>query len=86
MDFSAHSIIWIILVGLIIGAAAKLLMPGKDTGGCIVTILLGIAGALVGTWIGRFFMGENYVAGWIMSIVGAMVLLLLYRLLFRRGV
>ena len=86
MDFGAHSIIWIILVGLIIGAAAKLLMPGKDTGGCIVTILLGIAGALVGTWIGRFFMGENYVAGWIMSIVGAMVLLLLYRLLFRRGV
>ena len=86
MDFGAHSIIWIILVGLIIGAVAKLLMPGKDPGGCIVTILLGIAGALVGTWIGRFFMVENYVAGWIMSIVGAMVLLLLYRLLFRRGV
>ena len=81
MDFGAHSIIWIILVGLIIGAVAKLLMPGKDPGGCIVTILLGIAGALVGTWIGRFFMGENYVAGWIMSIVGAMVLLLVYRLI-----
>jgi len=86
MDFGAHSIIWIILVGLVIGAIAKLLMPGKDPGGCIVTILLGIAGALVGTWVGRFFMGENYVAGWIMSIVGAMILLLLYRLLFRRGV
>lgn len=57
---------------------------GKDPGGCIVTILLGIAGALVGTWIGRIFMGENYVAGWIMSVVGAMILLLLYRLLFRR--
>jgi uncharacterized membrane protein YeaQ/YmgE (transglycosylase-associated protein family) len=57
----------------------------KGPGGCIVTILLGIAGALVGTWIGRIFMGENYVAGWIMSIVGAMILLLLYRLLFRRG-
>jgi len=86
MDFGAHSIIWIILVGLVIGAIAKLLMPGKDPGGCIITILLGIAGALVGTWLGRLFMSENYVAGWIMSIVGAMILLLLYRLLFRRGV
>ena len=47
---------------------------------------LGIAGALVGTWIGRIFAGGNYVAGWIMSVVGAMILLLLYRLLFRRGV
>jgi uncharacterized membrane protein YeaQ/YmgE (transglycosylase-associated protein family) len=84
MDFGAHSIIWTILVGFVIGAIAKLLMPGKDPGGCIVTILLGIAGALVGTWIGSLFMGENYVAGWIMSIVGAMILLLLYRLLFRR--
>jgi uncharacterized membrane protein YeaQ/YmgE (transglycosylase-associated protein family) len=84
MDFSAHSIIWTILVGLVIGAIAKLLMPGKDPGGCIITILLGIAGALVGTWIGRIFAGENYVAGWIMSIVGAMILLLLYRFIFRR--
>ena len=73
-----------ILVGLIVGAIAKLLMPGKDPGGFIVTILLGIAGALVGTWIGRLLMGENYLAGWIMSIVGAMILLLLYRLLFKR--
>jgi uncharacterized membrane protein YeaQ/YmgE (transglycosylase-associated protein family) len=85
MDFGAHSIIWIIFVGFIIGAIAKLLMPGRDPGGCIITILLGIAGALVGTWMGRVFWGENYVAGWIMSIVGAMILLLLYRLLFRRG-
>ena len=83
MDFSAHSIIWTILVGLVIGAIAKLLMPGKDPGGCIITILLGIAGALVGTWIGKIFAGENYVAGWIMSVVGAMILLLLYRLLFK---
>jgi uncharacterized membrane protein YeaQ/YmgE (transglycosylase-associated protein family) len=84
MDFGAHSFIWIILVGLVIGAIAKLLMPGRDPGGCIITILLGIAGAFVGTWIGRVFMGENYIAGWIMSVVGAMVLLLLYRLLFKR--
>jgi uncharacterized membrane protein YeaQ/YmgE (transglycosylase-associated protein family) len=79
-----HSIIGVLVIGLIVGAIAKLLMPGKDPGGCIVTILLGIAGAFVGTWIGRAFMGMDYYAGWIMSIVGAMVLLLLYRLLFRR--
>ena len=79
-----HTIIGILVIGLIVGAIAKLLMPGKDPGGCIVTILLGIAGAFVGTWIGRVFMGENYYAGWIMSVVGAMVLLLLYRLIFRR--
>jgi uncharacterized membrane protein YeaQ/YmgE (transglycosylase-associated protein family) len=86
MDFSAHSIIWTLFIGLIVGAIAKLLMPGKDPGGCIVTILLGIAGAFVGTWIGRIFAGGNYVAGWIMSVVGAMILLLLYRFLFKRGV
>jgi len=85
MDFSAHSILWTLVIGLVVGAIAKLLMPGKDPGGCIITILLGIAGAFVGTWIGRIFAGENYVAGWIMSIVGAMILLLLYRFLFRRG-
>jgi uncharacterized membrane protein YeaQ/YmgE (transglycosylase-associated protein family) len=85
MDFSAHSIIWILVIGFIIGAIAKLLMPGKDPGGCIITILLGIAGAFVGTWIGRMFLGPNYIAHWIMSIVGAMLLLLLYRVLFRRG-
>jgi uncharacterized membrane protein YeaQ/YmgE (transglycosylase-associated protein family) len=85
MDYSAHSIIWVLVIGLVIGAIAKLLMPGKDPGGCIVTILLGVAGAFVGTWIGRMFMGENYIAGWIMSVVGAMILLLLYRLIVRRG-
>jgi len=85
MDFSAHSIIWVLVIGLIIGAIAKLLMPGKDPGGCIMTMLLGVAGAFVGTWIGRIFFGEVYYAGWIMSIIGAMILLLLYRLLFRGG-
>jgi uncharacterized membrane protein YeaQ/YmgE (transglycosylase-associated protein family) len=84
MDFSAHSIIWVLVIGLVVGAIAKLLMPGKDPGGCIITMLLGIAGAFVGTWIGRLFAGENYVAGWIMSIIGAMILLLLYRLILRR--
>ena len=79
------SIVSTIVIGLVVGAIAKLLMPGKDPGGFIITILIGIAGAFVGTWIGRMFAGENYVAGWIMSIVGAMILLLLYRLFFRRG-
>ena len=86
MEWSAHGIIVTLVIGLVVGAIAKLLMPGKDPGGCIITIVLGIAGAFVGTWIGRVtFGGENYAAGWIMSVVGAMILLLLYRLLFRRG-
>lgn len=72
-------IIGILLVGLIVGAIAKLLMPGNDPGGCIVTILLGIAGSFVGTWLGRLFFGPQYVAHWIGSIIGAMVLLLIYR-------
>ncbi|HEY6206743.1 MAG TPA: GlsB/YeaQ/YmgE family stress response membrane protein [Chthoniobacterales bacterium] len=83
--FDTNSIIAILVIGLIVGAIAKLLTPGRDPGGCIVTILLGIAGSFVGTWIGRMFMGPNYVAHWIMSIVGAIILLLLYRMLFRRG-
>ena len=82
MDFSAHSILWVLLAGLVIGFIAKLLMPGRDPGGCIITMLLGVAGAFVGTWLGRMFTGnENYMAHWIMSIVGAMLLLLLYRLI-----
>ena len=83
--FDTNSIIAILIIGLIVGAIAKLLMPGKDPGGCIITILLGIAGSFIGTWIGRIFMGPNYVAHWIMSIIGAMILLLLYRLLFRKS-
>ena len=85
MDFSAHSIIWVLLAGLIIGAIAKLLMPGRDAGGCIITMLLGVAGAFVGTWLGKMFTGnENYTAHWIMSIVGAMLLLFLYRMIAGR--
>ena len=75
------AIISTLVIGLIVGAIAKLLMPGRDPGGCLITILLGIAGAFVGTWIGRVVWGDNYVAGWIMSIVGAMLLLLIYRLI-----
>ena len=77
-----------ILFGLVVGVIAKLLMPGRDPGGFIVTILLGIAGALFGGFIGRAmgFYGENQGAGWIMSILGAIVLLVLYRMMARRRV
>ena len=78
---------WIVF-GLVIGIIAKLLMPGRDPGGFIVTMLLGIAGALVGGFIGRAmgFYGPGQTAGWLMSILGAVVLLALYRMLVRRRV
>lgn len=83
--FDSHSIIWMLCAGLVIGLIAKLLMPGKDPGGCIITMLLGIAGAFVGTWLGRMFTGNaNYAAHWIMSIAGAMLLLLIYRMIAGR--
>jgi uncharacterized membrane protein YeaQ/YmgE (transglycosylase-associated protein family) len=77
-----------ILFGLVVGVIAKLLMPGRDPGGFIVTILLGIAGALVGGFVGRAlgFYGENQGAGWLMSILGAIILLALYRMVARRTV
>ena len=72
---------WIVF-GLIVGAVAKLLMPGRDPGGWIVTILLGIAGALVGGFLGRAagWYGPNDAAGFLMSLLGAIVLLFLYRM------
>ena len=73
-----------LVIGLIIGAIAKLLMPGRDPGGCILTILLGLAGSFVGTFIGRMIFGPQYVAHWIASILGAMLLLLIYRLIAGR--
>ena len=76
--------LWTLIIGLVVGAIAKLLMPGKDPGGFIITILLGIAGAFVGTWIGRLVWGPNYAAGWILSVLGAMLLLLIYRMIAGR--
>lgn len=74
-----------ILFGLIVGAIAKLLMPGRDPGGWIVTILLGIAGSFVGGFLGQMlFGGVGNTAGWIGSILGAMLLLLIYRLVIGR--
>jgi uncharacterized membrane protein YeaQ/YmgE (transglycosylase-associated protein family) len=80
------SILWTLIVGLIVGALAKLVMPGRDPGGFIITILLGIAGAFVGTFLGRAFgfYGDNEAAGWIMSVIGAVVLLAIYRAVIGR--
>ena len=77
-----------ILFGLVVGIIAKLLMPGRDPGGFIVTILLGIAGALLGGFLGRAmgFYGANEGAGWLISILGAILLLVLYRMMVRRRV
>jgi len=76
---------WIVF-GLVVGVIAKLLMPGKDPGGFIVTILLGIVGAVVGGYIGRAmgFYSAGQSAGWIMSILGAILVLAIYRMATRR--
>ena len=78
--------IWALLVGLVVGAVAKFVMPGKDPGGIFVTMLLGVAGAMTANWIGRStgVYGENEVAGFIGAVIGAMILLALYRILFAR--
>ncbi len=75
---------WIIF-GLIVGAIAKLLMPGRDPGGIIVTMLVGIVGAVLGGYAGRAMgmYGPNDSAGIFMSILGAVVLLFLYRMVAR---
>jgi uncharacterized membrane protein YeaQ/YmgE (transglycosylase-associated protein family) len=80
-----HVIGWIVF-GLIVGALAKLVMPGRDPGGIIVTMLLGVAGALLGGFIGRAMglYGPGEAAGFLMSFAGAVILLALYRMLIRR--
>ena len=82
------SILWSIIVGFVVGVLAKFLMPGRDPGGFIVTVLLGIAGAFIASFIGRqlgwYHDGEG--AGIIASVLGAMLLLLIYRMAVgRRG-
>jgi len=79
------TIIGMLLIGLIVGALAKLLMPGNDPGGIIVTMLLGVAGSFVAGYIGRAsgWYTEGEPVGFIASIIGAIILLLLYRLAFR---
>lgn len=76
-------LIGLAIFGLVVGAIAKLIMPGKDPGGIIITALIGMAGSLIGTLIGRYLLGyqEGQTAGWIMSIIGTIILLIVYRLL-----
>jgi uncharacterized membrane protein YeaQ/YmgE (transglycosylase-associated protein family) len=79
-------IIWILLIGLIVGALAKLVMPGRDPGGAIVTILIGIAGSFIANYIGRAagWYAPNESAGFIASILGAVILLAGYRMIVGR--
>ena len=79
-------LLWTLLLGLVIGAVAKLLMPGKDPGGCIITTLLGIAGAFVGSYLGQALnlYQPGQPAGFIGAVIGAMILLLIYRLVFAK--
>ena len=81
-----YGIIGWIVIGLLAGGIAKLLMPGKDPGGCIITVLLGVAGALLAGFIGKSvgWYDQNEAAGFIAAIVGAFILLFLYRLIARR--
>jgi uncharacterized membrane protein YeaQ/YmgE (transglycosylase-associated protein family) len=74
-------IIWAIIIGLIVGAVAKFIMPGRDPGGIIVTILLGIGGSVLATWIGQAvgWYGPGQGAGFIASIIGAIIILAIYR-------
>ena len=82
----SYSWLWWIIIGGIAGAIAKLLMPGRDPGGCLVTILLGIAGAFVAGWLGQavgwYRQGEG--AGFLAAIVGAFIILGIYRLISGR--
>lgn len=76
---------WIVL-GLIAGAIAKLIMPGRDPGGCIITMLIGVAGAFVGGWVGKTLfdvqLGRFFdLRTWLLAILGSLILLGVYRLI-----
>ena len=80
-------LLWTLLIGLIIGALAKLIMPGKDPGGILITIVIGIAGSFLGGFIGRILglYQPDQPAGFLMSLVGALILLGLYRVIRGRS-
>ena len=81
------SIIWTLIVGLVVGALAKLIMPGRDPGGIIVTMLLGIAGSLIASFLGHalgWYRSPGSGPGIIASVIGAMILLAIYRLAIHR--
>jgi len=79
--------LWVFLIGLVVGIIAKFLVPGKDPGGFIINGLLGIAGSLLASWAGQQFgwYGPEDSAGFIASVVGAIVLLLIWRMFRRRS-
>jgi uncharacterized membrane protein YeaQ/YmgE (transglycosylase-associated protein family) len=79
-------ILWMAIIGLIVGALAKLIMPGRDPGGIIVTMLLGIAGSLIAGWFGRAvgWYSAGASAGFIASLIGAIVILAIYRAIIGR--
>jgi uncharacterized membrane protein YeaQ/YmgE (transglycosylase-associated protein family) len=79
-------LLWIVF-GFIVGVVAKFVLPGRDGGGIIMTTILGIVGAMVGGWLGRFFglYREGDLAGFVMAVVGAVVVLALFRMLRSRG-
>lgn len=81
-----HGVIGWLIIGLLAGGIAKLLMPGKDPGGCLVTILLGIAGAMLAGFLGKAvgWYQEGEAAGFLAAIVGAVLILIIYRLVLRR--
>jgi uncharacterized membrane protein YeaQ/YmgE (transglycosylase-associated protein family) len=80
-----HILGWI-LFGLVVGIVAKFLMPGRDPGGFVITAILGIVGAVVGGFVGRMIglYGEGDPVGFIMAVVGSILLLLIYRFTFAR--
>jgi len=75
------SLLWECVIGLVVGAVAKLLMPGKDPGGIWITMALGILGSIVATYLGRVigWYREGQSAGFVMSVIGAILLLTIYR-------
>ena len=81
-------IIWMLIIGLVIGALAKLIMPGKDPGGIIITSLIGVAGSLIAGMVGHAagWYPEGAPAGFIASVIGAIVLLAIYRAFTHRAV
>jgi uncharacterized membrane protein YeaQ/YmgE (transglycosylase-associated protein family) len=81
-------ILWMLVIGLVIGALAKLIMPGKDPGGVIITMLIGIAGSVIAGFLGRAagWYGEGQEAGFLASVLGAVILLAIYRLIVGRRV
>jgi len=80
------STIWMLIIGLVAGAIAKFLTPGRDPGGCLVTMLLGVAGAFVAGYLGRTlgWYTEGQPVGFLASIVGAILILLVYRLFTKK--